>query len=106
MKKKLSQFWFLVSLLAGWRITQIINYEDIMEPVRDAIGIDPLLDPEIQDTWLAQMISCFDCCSVWVGLVTTLVALIRPVLLLPFAFSAVAMLLEKISDNLARVYEK
>jgi hypothetical protein len=89
-------FWAIIGFLAVWRITNIIQKEEIASPIRKAVGIyEP--DGEDPDYWIypdsfiGKVFHCFWCGSVWVaGIVTGLMFLFPP-LILPFALSAAAI---------------
>ena len=88
--------WLVVAFLAVWRITNIVQKEEIASPVRKLAGVvEP--DGEDPDYWiypdnfLGKLLYCFLCMSVWVGLLSTIVLYFFPPALLPFALSAAAI---------------
>lgn len=90
--------YLIVAALATWRITNIIQKEEIASPVRKAAGvIEP--DGEEPDYWIypdnfiGKLLHCFWCGSVWVGAGATLLLFIFPPLLIPFALSAIGILI-------------
>lgn len=92
-------FWFLIAGLATWRITNIIQREEIASPVRRSLGVfEP--DGEDPDHWIypdnfiGKVLHCFWCGSVWVAGAMTVLCLIFPPLILPFAVSALAILVK------------
>lgn len=91
-------FWLVVGSLAAWRLTNIAHWEKIFRPVRRLFDIRE--DDEgrfiYPDTFFGKLWSCFWCLSVWVSLGVTIVILVFPWVLLPFAISAVAIIIEKV----------
>lgn len=90
-------FWFIVACLAGWRITSIIVTEKIFYPVRQLAGQDDL--GSYPDTLLGYLFGCFWCMSVWVGLLCTVLWVVFPYALAPFAISALSVLIEEHLDR-------
>lgn len=107
---------FLVISLAVWRIANMLVNEDgpalIFDKLRHKAGIVRGLDPilgtpityaENPESVLATVLLCVWCLSVWVGLLFFAVCLVSPsvasVLALPFAFSAVACLIDLWSEK-------
>lgn len=99
-------FWLVVGTLASWRLTNIAHWEKIFTPVRKLFGIKeiPIINKDgnivdtkfiYPDTFFGKLWSCFWCLSVWVSLGVTIVILVFPWVLLPFAISAVAIIIEK-----------
>lgn len=90
--------WVIVGFLAVWRITNIIQQEEIAEPLRRKLGVtESKDDPDYRiypDSFIGKLLECFWCGSVWVGGVVTIVLLTFPPLLLPFALSAGAILVK------------
>ena len=90
---------FTVLALATWRITSIIQAEEIMRPLRRLFGVrydEALLTEVYPDTFMGKLIKCFWCVSVWCGLACTLIYFADVRILYPFAASASAILLDKI----------
>lgn len=106
-------FSFVIGCLATFRLTSIIQREKIAAPFRRLFGV---IEGEgdtfyfvrdeytiiYPDNFFGHLLECFWCVSVWVGLFVTLYICLLPefpflLLLLPFAFSAVAMLLRELS---------
>lgn len=87
---------WIIATLAAWRLTSILHREEIAQPVRKWIGITEengvLTYPE---TFLGKLFGCFWCLSVWCSALCCLVALYEPLLLAPFAISAVTIFLEE-----------
>lgn len=89
--------------LATWRVASLLVEEsgpfDIFKKIRELTGIThdeddlPLMIP---DRFFAQLFSCVWCTSVWVAVAYTLVSLWKHGIYtaLPFALSAVAVLLQ------------
>lgn len=90
--------WSIVGMLAVWRITNIIQQEEIAEPLRRKLGVtESKDDPDYRiypDNFIGKVLECFWCGSVWVGGVVTITLFIFPPLLLPFALSAGAILVK------------
>lgn len=88
--------WLLITFLATWRITSILHHEDIAAPFRAWLGVQEEGDLiSYPDTFLGHLIECFWCTSVWVGLVCAAIMLLLPYILLPFALSAGAIMIER-----------
>ena len=88
-------FWFLVAGLACWRISALFVWDSIFGFLRKWVGIDPS-DDSYPDKFLARLFSCLRCFSVWSGIFCTLIVLFfYPVVLLPFALSGAAIILEE-----------
>lgn len=93
---KVNGFWLLIAGLATWRISNILTAEKIAEPLREQLGIVDMEGyVDAPDTFLAGVFSCLWCMSVWVGLAATITLLLVPEALLPFAFSAIAILVDR-----------
>lgn len=89
-------FWGMAGFLAVWRLTNIIQREEIAAPVRRAVGIiEPDgEDPEhwiFPDSFIGKVFFCFYCGSIWASIFVTLLLLLFPPLILPFALSAAAI---------------
>lgn len=93
-------FWFIVGVLATWRITSILHHEEIAAPFRALLGVqeDEGLT-SYPDTFLGHLIECFWCVSVWVAIGCTLILVWFPYLLLPFALSAGAIAIERVYEH-------
>lgn len=102
-------FWFVAGFLAVWRITNIIQREEIAAPVRKAVGIvEPDgEDPEhwiYPDSFLGKLFYCFWCGSVWVATLITILILLFPPLILPFALSAAAIAFKQYIEQESPTY--
>lgn len=102
-------FWAIAGFLAVWRLTNIIQREEIAAPIRRSVGIiEP--DGEDPDHWifpdsfLGKVFYCFWCGSVWVSLFVTLLLLVFPPLILPFALSAGAIAFKQYLEQEPPVY--
>lgn len=93
---------FIVLALATWRISSILVYEegpfDICARFRNAIGVK--YDSHAHtygENMLANLFTCLWCLSIWVGIAIAafyvLVGDIAVVACLPFALSAVAVII-------------
>jgi len=108
--ENINWFWLFVACLAAWRLTNILHWEGIAKPIRRLFGIkDVMVEDEdgnketkfvYPDNFLGKLWSCFWCLSVWVSIGTTILVLVFPFILLPFAISAVAIIVEIISDRM------
>lgn len=93
---KVNWFWLFVAGLATWRISNILTAEKIAEPLREQFGIVDMEGyVDAPDTFLAGVFSCLWCMSVWVGLAVTLILLLVPEALLPFALSTIAIMVDR-----------
>lgn len=100
----MDNFFFLVIVtgLATWRITSIIQKEKIFEPIRKWLG-EKEISTEIapgniisyteSTTFISELVSCFMCLSVWIGLACTILLFVYPYILMPFFLSAVAIII-------------
>lgn len=89
-------FWGIAGFLAVWRITNIVQKEEIAAPVRKAVGIVETNeeDPDYwiyPDNFIGKVFHCFWCGSVWVAGLVTLILILCPPLVLLFALSAAAI---------------
>ena len=85
--------WVVIGSLATWRITNIIINEKIFEPLRKVLGVvDDIHYPE---TMIGYLFSCFYCMSVWVGFICALLLYFFPFVLLPFALSALSIIVKE-----------
>lgn len=107
--KNNSFFWFIVAGLATWRITNIIQREEIASPIRKQLGVfEP--DGEDPDHWIypdsfvGKILHCFWCGSVWVAAGITILCFVFPPLFLPFAISALAILIKGWLDQEPDLY--
>lgn len=112
----MSRFWgkiahvepqnLIVYGLAVWRISSLFVNEDgpahIFRRIRELAGIthdDQGVFVIIPETFLAGVLSCVWCCSIWVSFFMTAFWLISPEISLklavPFAFSGMAIVIEK-----------
>jgi hypothetical protein len=87
----MSLSWFIMFVLAVWRVTNILHTEKIFEPVRLKLGVDGF--KVYNNISIQYLLSCFMCLSVWVGFLCYGAYLIYPPVLLPFAGSAGAILI-------------
>lgn len=102
-------FWAIAGFLAVWRITNILQREEIAAPIRHKVGIvEP--DGEDPDYWiypdsfLGKVFYCFWCGSVWIGIFVTVLLLLFPPLVLPFALSAAAIAFKQWLEQDAPMY--
>jgi hypothetical protein len=95
-------FWLVVWMLATWRISSIITREEIGKPLRSLVGITSMRTAtgeeynEIPDTFFGYLFSCLWCMSVWVSILLIVPVLKFPPVLLPFAASAGAILIDRL----------
>lgn len=104
-----SFLYLIVAGLATWRITNIIQKEEIASPVRKAVGIiEP--DGEEPDYWiypdnfLGKVFHCFWCGSIWIGAGATILLFVFPPLLIPFALSALAIIIKSYIEQEPALY--
>lgn len=96
---------YLILTLATWRITSLLVNEygpfNLLERMRYRLGVryDESLQ-RIGTNVVAEAFTCMWCLSVWVGLVLSIALYAMPVLsvwlLLPFALSAGAIVIERL----------
>jgi uncharacterized protein DUF1360 len=89
--------WVIVGGLAAWRLTSIIHHEKVAAPFRKLLGVKELTETDwaYPDTFIGELIECFWCTSVWVSIIVSIIVFFFPPILLPFAFSTVAIMIEK-----------
>jgi hypothetical protein len=107
--ENISLFWLIVGGLAAWRITNIIHWEGIAAPFRKLFNGHSQDDGTIhyehikvfkwKITFFAELLSCFWCLSVWVSFLTTILILVFPWILIPFAISSIAIIIEKLQES-------
>jgi hypothetical protein len=84
----------IVAALATWRVTSLLVNEagpwEMFARLRGAAGVG------LSQDLLPSILQCFWCCSVWVGIVITVIAIL-PIwwVLVPLALSAVAVVIEE-----------
>lgn len=91
-------FWLCVAALATWRITSILYREKIATPIRRWFGERNDVHTGMEsypDTFFGKLFSCYWCLSVWVGITVTFIWYGNPYFLLPFALSALAILIDQ-----------
>lgn len=89
--------WLLIATLSVWRLTSIIHTERIARVVRKLFGVDETGELWIYpDTFFGYLISCFWCLSIWVGLAVAVLLILLPYVLLPFALSGGAILINRL----------
>jgi len=96
---------FLVSILATWRLSAMLSYEaglfNMFLALREFVGITHDDNGEkiaSNGSFFADLLDCMWCLSVWIGGAVAVSLYFYPVLvylLLPFALSAGAVLVEK-----------
>lgn len=98
---------YLILALATWRLSSLIVNEagpwDLLAKARALIGIYYDDHSMLQGkNMIARAMICVWCSSVWVGIFVTVLYLIVPIttiLLLPFALSAVAIIIEEFVND-------
>jgi hypothetical protein len=87
----------LFLILAIWRVTYAINKEKIGEPIKKAVGVktDSFGLESFPDTFFANLVMCFRCLSVWVSVAMTLLWVINPLIIYPFALSFIVIKLNE-----------
>jgi len=93
--------WFVVASLATWRIASIVHHEKIASPFRRILGVEEITEEDwsYPDSFIGNLIECFKCVSVWIGIAAAIAMILFPPILIPFALSAVAVIIERIMDN-------
>ena len=98
---------YLILALATWRLSSLLVNEDgpwdLLAKLRKLIGIyyDERSEPQGKNV-VAQAMICVWCISVWVGLFMTVMYSLAPftvVLMLPFALSTVAIIIEEFVND-------
>ena len=95
-------YWLLLGVLGVWRITHLLQAED------GPWDLVVCLRRKLGDTFWGRLLDCFYCLSLWIALPFALAlgADLKERLLLWLAFSAAAILLERItSTNVASYVE-
>lgn len=99
---------FIIFGLATWRIASLVVNEEgpfgIFMDIRELAGIKHDADNipyMIPDGFLPQLLGCVWCASVWIGILFTVISLWQYgyLLALPFALSAVAVLMERVTQG-------
>lgn len=89
----------IAAVLATWRITSIVHGEGIASPLRNKLGVTEVdEDPAhwfYPDTFIGRALSCFWCLSVWGGVAVTVMVVLFPPLIIPFALSAGAIFIKR-----------
>ena len=86
--------WLVVAALASWRITNILYEEEITHPLRRKIGASQDEGTgtwSYPDTFIGRLWMCFWCLSIWVSVICSVLYIVEPRILLPFALSSVAI---------------
>lgn len=55
----MTALWFLIVVLATYRVTRLFTADRIMQPVRDFV--------EVRSQWLGYLVTCDWCLSMWVA---------------------------------------
>lgn len=98
-------FSFVILALVTWRVSSLLVNEDgpfyVFERIRARVGVqNHTVDNQ---RFLAQVLSCLWCCSIWVGAFWTLLLFLLPQsiwLAIPFALSAGTIFLAKMLEKL------
>lgn len=105
-------FWFVLGCLAVWRISSALVDEDIFINLRALVGIKqvvlhsvysdaaPVEYTDIPETFFGKLFSCVWCMSMWIGMLAVPAFIFIPWLFLPFAFSAVAIVIHTVVQGL------
>lgn len=97
-------FWLIVASLAANRITAVVHWETAGQPIRRIFGIrhienktelPAVMIPVYPDNLLGELFSCFRCLSFWVSIICCMIILIQPLILIPFAISSAAIIIEE-----------
>lgn len=93
-------YWFLLALLATWRVTHLLAREagpgHVFARLRSGLA----------HTFLGELLACFNCLSIWVALPFTFVVTRTPATFLVawLALSGGAVLLERMTGDPLQVY--
>ena len=91
----------IVAILVTWRITILLVYEWTGQPVRDLAKTYAVGEDGCPTTYWGKVLNCFWCCSIWVGVIITPLAISNAWWILwPVAASGGAILL----NHLVRMY--
>ncbi len=85
--------WLLIVSLATWRLACLLHAEDGPWAIFDRLRYWAGTYREPQP-FLGQLLGCFWCLSVWIGLLCGLIGYYAWPVLLPFALSGAAILLD------------
>lgn len=97
--------WLAVLPFAVWRVTSIIHSEGIASGFRQRLGVVESNEDSYYwiypDNFIGKVLSCFLCLSVWVSIVFAAIMVVYPIILVPFAASALAILINGWHENLS-----
>lgn len=97
-----TEMYVLLAPFAVWRLTHMVWAEKIMRPVRYLFGerIDKGTGMESYPSNLwGYLINCFLCLSVHISILVTVTLVICPIVILPFALSGLAILIQKVNEK-------
>jgi hypothetical protein len=103
MNSSLNLLKFLIGCLATWRLAALLISDygpfDVFEKLRKRLGVYFQDEYGRPNSLLGKLFSCMWCMSIWSGTLATLICM-SPLwwLMVPFAFSAVAIVIENITD--------
>lgn len=99
----------IIAILATWRLSAMLSYEtgpfNIFILLREMAGIvhdDDGKKIVVPESFFAELLDCVWCLSVWIGGAMAIGLFFYPVLfwlLLPFALSAGAILIERFANG-------
>lgn len=89
--------WFIIVLLATWRLTAFLAYEHWTETLRARLGVEMVDADGTPVTFWGKLFGCFWCLSFLTGTLCALIAAINVWVLLPLACSGGAILLNHVS---------
>ena len=92
-------FWTGIGILATYRISHLLSTDRITRGIRKFFRVQEDFDQDLQPNFIAKVLVCFWCTSVWVSLFIFLYMIfLVPVAMIPFAFAGGALVLEEISS--------
>lgn len=99
----------IIAILATWRLSAVLSYEtgpfNIFILLREMAGIvhdDDGKKTIVPESFFAELLDCVWCTSMWIGGAVAISLFFYPVLvwlLLPFALSAGAIIVEKVTNE-------
>lgn len=90
----------IAAILATWRLTNIIHSEEIASPLRKSLGVMEIAEEDpyywaYPDNFFGRLLYCFQCVSVWSGMLIAVLLFVFPPLIIPLALSAGAIMVKR-----------
>jgi len=99
----------IIAILATWRLSAMMSYEtgpfDVFTYIRESVGIvhdDTGQKIGVPETFIAKLLDCVWCNSVWIAFVIVIMLYFYPVFVwfvFPFALSTGAIIVEKVTHD-------